>query len=121
MIGFHVILDLYDCNAAALTDKKLVKETLCRAAAKGGLTLLGSVFHEFEPNGVSGALLLAESHLCIHTWPESGYAAVDLFTCKKDTDIDGVEECVKSMLKAGRCRRTDMRRGTEIRGRRSNA
>lgn len=114
MIGFHAIFDLYGCDAAALEDRALVEQTLLDAAAAGGLTVRDRAFHKFEPGGVSGTLLLAESHLCIHTWPESAYAAVDLFTCKKTTDMDAVEQCLRTMLKARTCRRTDLRRGTEI-------
>jgi len=114
MIGLHVIFDFYECPLDILSDRERIEEALRQAALDGGLSLLGSVFHEFEPNGVSGALLLAESHLCIHTWPECGYAAADLFTCKKDTDVAAVEKRLRDCLKAGMCRRYEMQRGTEV-------
>jgi S-adenosylmethionine decarboxylase len=60
---------------------KEVREALLRAATRAKATVLGNSFHQFSPQGVSGVVVIAESHLSIHTWPELGYAAVDVFTC----------------------------------------
>jgi len=76
-----VLLELRDCNAAKLDDLPYLKGTMMHAAVETGATIIGEIFHQFAPQGVTGVIAIAESHLCIHTWPEFGYAAVDIFTC----------------------------------------
>lgn len=80
-VGIHCILELYDCPSSLLDDVTFVRQAMCEAAQKAGSTLLHEVCHRFEPQGVTAIALLAESHISIHTWPELGYAAVDVFTC----------------------------------------
>ena len=84
-VGRHCILELYDCPGALLDDQSFVQETLKQAAKIAKSTLLGELSHKFEPQGVTALVLLAESHISIHTWPEAGYAAVDVFTCGEHT------------------------------------
>ena len=84
-IGTHCILELYGCPAELLDDEQRLMPTLREAALRAGATLLKETMHRFEPQGITALLLLAESHLSIHTWPESGYAAVDVFTCGSHT------------------------------------
>lgn len=80
--GQHGLLDLYQCDSTLLKDEGRLKALLHEAAHEAGATVLGSHFHRFgEEGGVTGVLLLAESHLSIHTWPEHGFAAVDAFIC----------------------------------------
>jgi len=82
VLGSHVILELKDCNRERLSDLEFLRVNLLAAAEEAGATILGDSFHHFEPyGGVSGVVIIAESHLSIHTWPEYGYAAVDIFTC----------------------------------------
>ena len=85
MVGKHCILELYDCDPARLDDEAFLRTTITTAAKRAGATLLNLITHRFEPQGVTGLALLAESHISIHTWPESGYAAVDVFTCGDHT------------------------------------
>jgi S-adenosylmethionine decarboxylase len=84
-VGKHSILELYDCDASKLDDEALLRSALRNAALRAGATLLQLISHRFQPHGVTGLALLAESHISIHTWPESGYAAVDVFTCGDHT------------------------------------
>ena len=84
-IGKHCILELYGCCPAKLNDEAFLRSTITAAVQRAGATLLHLITHHFEPQGVTGLALLAESHLSIHTWPESGYAAVDVFTCGDHT------------------------------------
>jgi len=80
-LGKHLLLELKDCDKEVLNDLGFLKGTLLAAASEAGATVLGESFHQFNPHGVSGVVIIAESHLFIHTWPEHSYAAVDIFTC----------------------------------------
>ncbi len=80
-LGKHLLLELKDCDKGALDDLNFLKGIMIAAAGEAGATVLGESFHQFNPHGVSGGVIIAESHLFIHTWPECGYAAVDIFTC----------------------------------------
>ena len=81
VVGTHLMLELNDCNREHLDDLPYVKDAMNRAASEVGAHILGESFHRFHPQGVTGILAIAESHMCIHTWPEHGYAAADIFTC----------------------------------------
>ncbi len=81
MLGRHLLIEYYNCNEEILKDHNLVEKHMNEAAKISGATIVNSVFHHFNPYGVSGAVIIQESHLSIHTWPEYGYAAVDVFTC----------------------------------------
>ncbi len=85
MVGKHCILELYDCDQIRLNDEAFLRTSITSAAKLAGATLLNLITHRFEPQGVTGLGLLAESHISIHTWPENGYAAVDVFTCGDHT------------------------------------
>ena len=80
-LGTHLLLELRDCNPKTLKNLEFVRETLKNAALEAKATIVEVAFHEFSPFGISGMVVIAESHLAIHTWPEYGYAAVDVFTC----------------------------------------
>lgn len=79
--GRHLILECRGCDPTILNDQAVLAQVLRQAALAAGATVLGIHLHEFTPQGVAGVAVLAESHLSIHTWPEAGYAAVDLYTC----------------------------------------
>ena len=79
--GIHLMLELRECNPALLNDLTYIKDAMTFAANEAGAHVIGESFHQFSPHGVTGLLAIAESHLCIHTWPEHGYAAADIFTC----------------------------------------
>ncbi|MFM9089520.1 MAG: adenosylmethionine decarboxylase, partial [Cyanobium sp.] len=84
-VGKHCILELYNCESSKLDDEAFLRDTITSAAKRAGATLLHLITHRFDPQGVTGLALLAESHISIHTWPEYGYAAVDVFTCGDHT------------------------------------
>ena len=79
--GNHLLLELYGCNSEKLNDELYLRCQLNSAAKLAKASVLNIVSNKFEPYGVTAIALLAESHLSIHTWPESNYAAVDIFTC----------------------------------------
>ena len=80
-LGRHLLVELQDCDREVLNDLDLIRDIMLKAAIDCGAVVLGDSFHHFSPQGVSGVVVIAESHLSIHTWPEYGYAAVDVFTC----------------------------------------
>jgi len=77
----HLLLELKDCNHGHLNDVEFLRDSLKAAAREAGATIVSESFYQFSPHGVSGMVIIAESHLSIHTWPEYNYAAVDIFTC----------------------------------------
>ena len=80
-VGTHCILEIHGCPFDKLNDEAFVRHSLAEASRHGMSTLLQLTSHKFEPQGVTSMALLAESHISIHTWPETGYAALDVFTC----------------------------------------
>lgn len=98
-LGRHELVELYDCDHAILDDEVAIAEHMLAAARAAGATIVGERVHKFNPHGVSGVVILAESHLTIHTWPEHGYAALDLFTCS-DIDSDACFALLKKAFKA---------------------
>ena len=86
--GRHYLVDLLGCDPETLRFVGPTREIFVRAARESKATVVGEDFHQFEPEGVSGVLLIAESHLSVHTWPEDGFAAVDIFTCGEEMDAD---------------------------------
>lgn len=87
-LGRHMTVEFYDCNSAVLADVARLREIFLAAAKKSGATVIDVNFHEFQPQGVSGVVIISESHFAVHAWPEHDYAAVDLFTCGEGVDFD---------------------------------
>jgi len=85
-LGTHLLLDLRECDSARLDDLEFIETTLVESARLAQATIVGHTFHKFSPQGVTGVVAIAESHICIHTWPEYNYAAVDIFTCGETVD-----------------------------------
>ena len=87
-LGTHLLVELRDCNPEILKDLNKVKDAMVSAAKEAKATIVDISFHEFNPFGFSGMVVIAESHLSIHTWPEYAYAAVDIFTCGDQINPD---------------------------------
>jgi S-adenosylmethionine decarboxylase len=97
-LGRHLLLELRECNKAVLDDLKYLENALVSAAKEAGATVIDKSFHQFAPQGVSGVVLIAESHLSLHTWPEHAYAAVDIFTCGTTVKIEvAADALIKSL------------------------
>jgi S-adenosylmethionine decarboxylase len=112
-LGRHLLADLYDCTN--LTDVVLVERALRDAAAAGGATVLHVQVHGFgEGQGVTGVALLAESHITIHTWPETGFAAVDLFLCGRRHDVSAALESLQKAFAPSKVRQSVHFRGIGI-------
>jgi S-adenosylmethionine decarboxylase proenzyme len=106
-IGNQIVLDLYDCMSERLDDLEWVETTMTEAALEAGATIVEVVFHKFAPWGISGVVVISESHLAIHIWPENRYAAVDVFTCGSSVDLD---RAARSLVAAFGAQRSSMRR-----------
>jgi S-adenosylmethionine decarboxylase proenzyme len=113
-LGHHLLFDCYGCRGATLADLPAVRDVLARAAAAFGLTVIAERLHQYLPQGVSGVLILAESHLAVHTWPEHGFAAVDLFTCGTRLDPAQLADHFKSALNAERVEFRLVERGAAL-------
>lgn len=106
-IGSHCVLELHDSPRSLLDDPQVVLEALRKAAAAARATLLQTTHHRFLPHGITALALLAESHISVHTWPERGYAACDVFTCGPQTLP---EAACMALVEAFECPRYFMRR-----------
>lgn len=80
-LGRHILAEIYGCDSEILNNKVSIEKIMVESALKAGAEVREVIFHKFSPQGVSGVVIISESHLTIHTWPELGYAAVDIFTC----------------------------------------
>jgi len=87
-LGRQLTIEYYECGANLLLDKDRVETSLLKAAKESGATIISSSFHEFKPQGISGVVVIAESHFTVHAWPEYDYAAVDIFTCGDNIDLE---------------------------------
>jgi S-adenosylmethionine decarboxylase proenzyme len=94
-LGTHLLVELYGCNAKTLERVAYVENALVRAAHESNAHIVSHFFHEFEPYGVSGVVVIEESHYTIHTWPERRYAAVDLFFCSETVDAERALEVLR--------------------------
>ena len=111
-LGRHMTVEFYDCDPKIIADPEHVKKAFLDAAKASGATVLDHSFHIFEPQGVSGVVLIAESHFSVHAWPEHDYAAVDLFTCSDDINLKVAIETIRTALGAEEAIvSSDMRRG----------
>ena len=110
-LGKHLLLELKDCDKEILNDLDTLKSIMVTAAEKSGATIMCESFHRFNPHGISGVVIIAESHLFIHTWPEYGYAAADIFTCGTTVKPEKAADLLIRNLKAGNHSVTEMQRG----------
>lgn len=110
-LGSHLILELLDCPPQVLDCPQTVARVMTEAVHASGATLIEPFFHQFAPQGVSGVIIISESHFTIHTWPEYGYGAVDIFTCGEVIDMDAACEHLRQGLKAGRIQKMMLSRG----------
>ena len=99
-LGRHLLVEFYNCDRRVLDNVEMIDLYMNQAALASGATIVQSNFHRFEPWGVSGVVVIAESHLAIHTWPEYGYASVDLYTCGDSVDPMVAYEDLKIKLGA---------------------
>ena len=110
-LGTQIMLELKGCDQHLLNDLNFVRGTLVQIAHEVGVNVIGESFHKFDPQGVTGILAIAESHISIHTWPEYGYAAVDVFTCGDPEQAYKASELIVQRFHARDHSRTELKRG----------
>lgn len=110
-LGRHVLAEFFDCNLNILNNVDVIEKHMADAAIECGATVVQKCFHTFSPHGVSGVVIISESHLAIHTWPELGYAAVDLFTCGESCDPKVAYEFLKNAFDAKNSNFSELKRG----------
>ncbi len=110
-LGRHVLAEFFECDPNTLNSMDKVEKYMVDAALECGATIVQKCFHMFNPYGVSGVVIISESHLAIHTWPELGYAAVDLFTCGSKCDPKVAYEFLKNKFSSKRANFTELKRG----------
>ena len=113
-LGIHLLLDLKECNLELLDDLQFIRQAMLGAANEAGATVVGESFHKFSPLGATGIIAISESHLCIHTWPEHGYAAVDIFTCGSDFKSRKAAELIIERLECSQPTITEIPRGLTL-------
>ena len=106
-----MLLELYDCDPEAIDNLEVVKASMVEAAKRAQATIVDVVFHEFNPVGISGVVVIAESHLAIHTWPEHRYAAVDVFSCGDALQPQLAADYLVEQLGAARASVVELQRG----------
>lgn len=120
-LGKHLIIELFQCDSTLLNDVKTIEHHLLAAVQLSGATVIQPVFHQFSPHGITGVVVVAESHFALHTWPEYGYCAVDIFTCGDAVDGHVALDYLKENLGAATASVMEIKRGvldlpqTEIR------
>ncbi|GEK34432.1 adenosylmethionine decarboxylase [Kurthia sibirica] len=110
-LGIHVLIEFYGCPRTIIENNSLIEESMRGAADYSGATIVESVFHHFNPYGVSGAVIIEESHLTIHTWPEYGFASVDVYTCGESVNPWMAADYLSEKLQAKKTESFEVPRG----------
>jgi S-adenosylmethionine decarboxylase proenzyme len=110
--GKHILAEYFECECDCLDSESAIRSLMLEAASKSGATIVGNIFHHFSPHGVTGVVVIAESHLAIHTWPEFRYASVDLFTCGTHLNPWIGFEYIKEKLQSMKWASKEIIRGT---------
>jgi len=110
-LGRHVLAEMFDCDPSSLDDVDRVRDIMVEAAIKAGAEVREVAFHKFSPQGISGVVVISESHLAVHTWPEFGYAAVDVFTCGDSVDPWDAVNIIAKLFKTKHMSASEMKRG----------
>ncbi len=110
-LGRQILVEFYDCDSEKINNVEFIESTFLEATRASGATIISHNFHKFSPYGVSGMVVIAESHVSIHSWPEYNYAAVDIFTCGETIDPWVIQEYIKDAFEAKNISSMEMKRG----------
>jgi S-adenosylmethionine decarboxylase proenzyme len=111
VLGLHYLAEFFECDPDRIAVSEHLQALAEEAARRGGATVVGRAGHQFHPHGASGVVLLAESHLAFHTWPEEGYVALDLFTCSEELDVETIFNALRRATRAKRVSTRCIERG----------
>ncbi len=100
VLGKHAIIDLSGCDSEIMSNYDLIRDILVQTAQIANITVLDMVEHYFKPEGYTAVLVLEESHLSIHTWPEYNYVSIDLYSCNLQTNFQAVKDFLADKFKA---------------------
>lgn len=110
-LGRQILVEFYDCDQSKINDVSYIENSLIQATKASKATIISHNFHKFSPYGISGVVVIAESHVTIHTWPEYNYAAVDIFTCGDTIDPWIIQEELKDYFESKSVSSMEMKRG----------
>ena len=110
-LGRHMLLELYQCPQDILDSVPVIEKILLDVVERIKATFVSKSFHRFSPQGVSGVVVISESHITIHTWPEHGYAAIDVFTCDEKIDYRLVEDLLVEKFQSAKHQVQTIKRG----------
>ncbi len=110
-LGRQILVEFYDCDTDKINDVEYIESSFLKATRLSGATIISHNFHKFSPYGVSGVVVIAESHVSIHSWPEYNYAAVDIFTCGDTIDPWVIQEHLKEAFNSQNTSSMEMKRG----------
>lgn len=110
-LGRQILVEFYDCDQSKINDVSYIENSLIQATKASQATIISHNFHKFSPYGISGVVVIAESHVTIHTWPEYNYAAVDIFTCGETIDPWVIQEELKNYFESKSVSSMEMKRG----------
>jgi len=112
-LGIQLMVEMYGCDKSLLDDQSFIEKSMLIAAKKANATVVQQYFHQFSPYGISGTVVIAESHINIHTWPEYSYAAVDIFTCGDTLDADAAISFLSEAFKVKKVETSKHLRGDQ--------
>ncbi|UCG21191.1 MAG: adenosylmethionine decarboxylase [Deltaproteobacteria bacterium] len=110
-LGKHLIIEFFQCDSTILNDLRTLENHLLAAVQLSGATIIQPLLHQFSPHGITGVVVVAESHFAVHTWPEYGYCALDIFTCGDSVDGHIALNYLKENLKAANTSVMEVKRG----------
>ncbi|HII66892.1 MULTISPECIES: adenosylmethionine decarboxylase [Thermococcus] len=110
-IGYHYVVEASGCDPEVLKDPNRIREIFMNAAKTGNMEIKASYFFRFSPTGVSGVVIVAESHISVHTWPEEGYAALDVYTCGEKADPEKAVDYILEKFRAQYAHVSEVKRG----------
>lgn len=113
-LGRHILVEYFGCDRAIINDLETVRSAMLHTAEEIQVTVINEVIHQFNPHGISGVVVIAESHLAIHTWPDHGCVSIDIFSCQLDINPDSAIQYLKTVFRAETVSVVEMARGLPL-------
>ena len=110
-LGIEILCDFYNCSKNKMSDKNEIEKIIIQAVEESGATIVETKLFHFSPYGLTGLIIITESHFSIHTWPEHGYIAIDYFTCNKKLEINKTIEILKNYFEPENMEINEISRG----------